>query len=197
MNTKIIILGGFLGSGKTTILLELAQAICKKSHKPTPVALLENEVGEIDVDSVLVGSQGYALKSIFSGCICCELTGELRVAAESIINQYDPEVLIVEASGVADPLPISQTLESLSDDVSICALLDASRWERIHNALYNILTLPLLYADVVLINKSDLVESSLVDEIKLWVREVNEHSAAIPVSAKTGIPIDVVDAILS
>lgn len=74
-STKVIILGGFLGSGKTTLLLELGKYITAHSQKETPLAILENEIGEVDVDGAAVGQGGYAVKSLFAGCACCELLG--------------------------------------------------------------------------------------------------------------------------
>lgn len=186
-DTKILILGGFLGSGKTTVLLELAKYITARSDKETPIAILENEIGEVDVDGGAVGSAGYAVKSLFAGCACCELIGQLPSAVEGIMNDFQPELLIIETTGVAVPSSMVKALEPVSGDIRTCILVDASRWKRIHKPLEVLLRNQLESADVILVNKCDLVDEEALECAKTGALEyAGADRPLVCVSAKNG-----------
>ena len=99
---KVIILGGFLGSGKTTVLLQMAPLIREISKKEMALAVIENEIGEVSVDSRL--RQGYEVRELFSGCICCTLTSDLGSALREIGWEYDPEYVLVEGVSASDKM---------------------------------------------------------------------------------------------
>jgi G3E family GTPase len=86
---KILLLGGFLGSGKTSILLQLAKHIIAKEGKTgsTTVMIIENEIGDVGVDDKLLTSQGLAVKELFSGCACCTSTGDLLMDIKKIRDE--------------------------------------------------------------------------------------------------------------
>ena len=87
---KIIILGGFLGSGKTTVLLQLAKYITSQPGKPQ-VVILENEIGEVGVDNQLLSGASFAVENIFSGCICCSGAVDLVEGEQSVAGGQHPE----------------------------------------------------------------------------------------------------------
>ncbi|MDR2957199.1 MAG: hypothetical protein LBU61_03325, partial [Coriobacteriales bacterium] len=93
---RVIVLGGFLGSGKTTILLQLARRIVDKYQpsKEYPVVVIENEVGEISIDSELMGA--FQVTELIAGCICCTLSSDLTKSVITITETYDPEFIIIE-----------------------------------------------------------------------------------------------------
>ena len=184
---KILILGGFLGSGKTTVLLQLANWITSRSSRETPIAILENEIGEVDVDGSTVGSGGYAVKSLFSGCACCSLLGQLPDAVEGIFKEFDPEVLVLEATGVAVPSSMAQALAPHAKEVRTCVLVDASRWQRIRVPLEILLRGQLESADVILVNKCDLVDESDLESIKNEALEyAGSEKPVVFISAREG-----------
>lgn len=174
-DATIFILGGFLGSGKTTVLLQLTQWLSKQSNKETPVAILENEIGEVDVDGSAVGSKGYAVTSLYAGCACCSLLGQLPDAVEGIFCEFDPDVLIIEATGVAVPSSMAEVLTSHASNVRTCVLVDASRWQRIRVPLEHLLRGQLESADVIVVNKCDLVDVHDLEGIK---NEALEYAGA-------------------
>lgn len=195
-STKVIILGGFLGSGKTTLLLELGKYITAHSEKETPLAILENEIGEVDVDGAAVGQGGYAVKSLFAGCACCELLGALPDAVRGILDDFNPEVLIVEATGVAVPASMAQAISKICPQVKVAVLADASRWKRIRLPLRQLLTSQLESAQIVLINKCDLADQETIEMVK---EDVVSYSGVRPVvcmSAQQGLSEEDVQAIL-
>ena len=174
-NANVLILGGFLGSGKTTVLLEIARYMRAHSNKETPVAILENEIGEVDIDGAFVNSGGYAVKSLFAGCACCELLGALPEAINGILDDYNPDLLIVEATGVAIPSSMAESISNCANNVRTCVLVDASRWKRMRIALERLLRGQLESANVILINKCDLADDATIDQAR---REALEYAGA-------------------
>ena len=103
---KVLILGGFLGSGKTSLLLQLAYYITGNAlnDKKYQVVILENEVGEEGIDDKLLRGNGYQVENLFSGCACCTLSGELLSTVSKIEKELQPDWLILETTGLAYPL---------------------------------------------------------------------------------------------
>ncbi len=188
---KILILGGFLGSGKTSVLLQLAQYLVQQypGSQKSPVAIIENEIGQISIDDKLLRGNGYTVRDIFSGCVCCSLNSDLLSGVQEIKNTIDPEWLIIEATGVAFPDKIAESLfTNLGIVAQIVTLVDASRWQRIRMPLAHLIEGQLSDAHLILINKTDLVEETVLREVEAELRELNSDAAIYLIS---GIkPID-------
>ncbi len=170
---KIVILGGFLGSGKTTVLLRLAAyAVGNHEGSGVPVAIIENEIGDVSVDTKLLG--GYEVRELFSGCICCTLAGDLTSCSEEIRKQYDPEWLLIEATGMAKPSAVKQVMSTYSGAESLrtVVLADASRWDDLFDYMEVFMTSQLKGADVILLNKCDLVSPEDLERIRSDIEEL-------------------------
>ena len=87
---KFLIVGGFLGSGKTSFILNLAKYMVNV-RGIQKVAILENEIGEVGVDDKVLRGSGYQVKGMFSGCVCCTMAGELPINVRMIQHDYDPQ----------------------------------------------------------------------------------------------------------
>ncbi len=173
---KVLILGGFLGSGKTTILVELAKhVIGDDPGDGAKVVVIENEIGEVGVDDVLLRSGGLQVQNMFAGCVCCTLAGELVPALDKLQKEYDPELVILEATGVACPKSISDLIEKCLPEVPvrICTIVDAKRWPRIKPAIGNLIEDQLDNASTVIVNKVDLVTPEQADEVAADVAVIN------------------------
>lgn len=96
MKTKVFIISGFLGAGKTTFIQKLLQ----EQLADKKVALIENDFGEISVDANLLKDSGFQVKEMNAGCICCSLSGDFIKAMEELVKEVDPEVILIEPSGV-------------------------------------------------------------------------------------------------
>ncbi|WP_157967798.1 CobW family GTP-binding protein [Cohaesibacter intestini] len=170
---KLIILTGFLGSGKTSFL---SHFIDYQASRNLFVAVIQNEIGERGLDARLLG-QHYAVKEIDEGCICCTLIDNLTVAIDQICSQYQPDFLIVETTGLANPANLLSELSELQDRLEFCSvtcMLDAlNGGAALPN--YAILQDQIRVADTVLINKVDLVESGQIDHLKHEVRALNPY----------------------
>lgn len=188
---KILILGGFLGSGKTSVLLQLAQYLVQQSsgNQKSRVAIIENEIGQIGIDDKLLRGNGYTVRDIFSGCVCCSLNSDLLSGVQEIKREVDPEWLIIEATGVAFPDKIAESLfTNLGIAAQIVTLVDASRWQRIRMPLANLIEGQLNDAHLILINKTDMVEETVLREVEADLWELNSDAAIYLIS---GIkPID-------
>jgi G3E family GTPase len=173
---KILLIGGFLGSGKTSILLQLAKYLIAKERKPDGISvmIIENEIGDVGVDDKLLKSQGLEVKDLFAGCACCTSGGELLSDINKIKNEIDPNWIIIEATGVAYPRQIKESVETYFQvPVKILALADASRWKRLKNAMSGLLEAQMDVADCILINKVDLVDEETADKVAEDIRAFN------------------------
>ena len=94
--TKIDIVSGFLGAGKTTLIKKLIGTVLKG----TKVVLIENEFGEIGIDGGFLKESGIEIKEMNSGCICCSLVGDFGTSLKEVLSKYDPDRILIEPSGV-------------------------------------------------------------------------------------------------
>ncbi|MEO1814175.1 MAG: GTP-binding protein [Acetobacterium sp.] len=188
---KVIILGGFLGSGKTSVLLQLARYIAgDTSGNSTKVVILENEIGEVSVDDSLLKRNGYQVTNLFSGCVCCTMSGELILNLRKIRDDFNPELVIMEATGVAFPDNIRQTInQSLPElEVAVTCITDAKRWLRLLRPMEMLLEGQLEAAEVILINKIDMVDSPTLADVEASIRTFNNGAEFFKISAAR--PID-------
>ena len=180
---KTIILGGFLGSGKTTVLLQLAKYITGKPDFPQ-VVILENEIGEVGVDNEILEGAALAVESVFSGCICCTGAVDLIDAVQTIESQYEPDWLIVEATGMAQPSSIQTNLKNiLGLDSVILAIADASRWSKLMIASPVFVRKQLDGSGLVLLTKTDKTDADALAKAYGEVKECSGGAKVYPVCA--------------
>lgn len=181
-----IILGGFLGAGKTSVLLQLARQITQHCHGDSlPLVILENEIGEVSVDSRLLGE--YPVKELFSGCVCCTLAGSLTETVKSICKDYAPEYILIETSGMAHPEKAADTIRRYAPEageVRIMAVADAERFDELMDYMDVFISRQLSLADWIVINKTDTVDSSALSRIIAAVRGINSHAFILPFCAR-------------
>lgn len=198
---KILILGGFLGSGKTSVLLQLAEYLVsleKEYHSEVKVAIVENEIGAIGIDDKVLKKAGFIVNNLFSGCACCSLTGELVASIKKIQTELDPQWLIIEATGVAYPGSIRKAiLDEVGLDATILIIADAKRWQRLVNAMELLVSGQLEDTSIVLLNKVDLISSAELKQVEHSILNYNQTAEVIPISAKAVIPEDVLKKIVN
>lgn len=172
---RCVALTGFLGSGKTTLLLALAREIGARGEK---VAIIENERGAVGVDGPYLEANGLAVREISDTCICCDLQSGLGHTVRLLQSLYHPQWLLLEASGVAHPDELANTIED--EDMpdtrwSLVALLDAMRfapmWRDIGGLGY-LLRWQVERGDLVLLTRIDLVDQAQVDGALATIRGV-------------------------
>lgn len=194
---KVIILGGFLGSGKTTVLLQLAKYITANSRKEMALAIIENEIGEISVDGAMLS--GYQVKELSAGCICCTLTAGLGTALHQIHGEYDPEYVLIEATGLAMVDKITGVIRQYLPEVDwlrTLVLADASRWDDLMEGMDVFLENQLRGGDIVLLNKCDLVSHADQERLCREIGKMHPKAKTYPINANqdiTGILIDILE----
>ena len=194
---KILLVGGFLGSGKTSFILKLAHHMIEDLGIAN-IVILENEIGEISVDDKVLKGSGYQVKGLFAGCVCCTLAGELPSAVRQIEREINPDWIIMEATGVAFPYNIKENVENaLGINCKIVCLTDAQRWKRLFRAMDHLFRYQLMEADVVLVNKIDVADQESIDQCLSDVKELNPTAVVVPTCANESIPIELIDRIMS
>lgn len=182
---KVIIIGGFLGSGKTTTLRNLARHLIGKGKE---IAIIVNEVGEVGVDGETISSSGLVTKELTSGCICCSLKVSMEFTLQTIIEDYDPDIVIIEPTGIAFPLQIKEHIELMDlGEVSfspVVSIVDASRfgveWKQIPKFIEN----QIKESEIVCVNKIDLVDRETIASSAQKVLEINPDAIVVEFSAK-------------
>jgi len=175
----VTIVTGFLGSGKTTLLNHILA-----SQHGLRIAVLVNELGEIGIDGELIAASDNTTLELSNGCVCCSLNNDLVDAIFRVLEREEKfDHLVVETTGVADPLPIILTfLRSEFRDLvridSIIALADAANFSLDlfdSKAAYN----QLRYADVILLNKCDLAGDACLDLLEVKIRGIRADARVI------------------
>ncbi len=194
---KFLIIGGFLGSGKTSLLLRLA-AYMREKRGIKKTVILENELGKVGIDDRVLSGAGYSVRGLFAGCVCCTMAGELSLTVREIERDLAPDWIVMEATGMAFPGTVRENLaEQLGIQARVVCLTDAKRWPRLLNAMGDLLPLQLQGADVVLINKTDLVDEEALQAVRESVAGFTGPDAAIfPVCLNEGVEPAILDRIL-
>jgi G3E family GTPase len=192
---KGIVLGGFLGSGKTSVLLHLAKYLTELDTHPS-VIILENEVGEIGIDDVSLRLSGFSVTNLFSGCACCTVAGELVSAVSKIRTTLHPDWLLIETTGLAYPRLMQSNLKNaLSLETSIVIVVDASRWQRLFRPMAALLSAQIMGSDMVLLNKSDLAGPETIVSISRDIENIEPNTKITSCSARLPIERDILAAL--
>ncbi|MDI3486822.1 MAG: hypothetical protein PWQ51_2650 [Methanolobus sp.] len=182
---KVIIIGGFLGSGKTTTLRNLGKHLIDKGHK---IAIIVNEVGEVGVDGETISSSGLVTKELTSGCICCSLKVSMEFTLDSLIEDYNPDVVIIEPTGIAFPLQIKEHIELMDlGEISfapVVTIIDASRFGAEWNQIPKFIENQIKESEIVCINKIDLVDRETIASSTQAALEINPDAIVVEFSAK-------------
>lgn len=186
----VYILGGFLGSGKTTLLMKLASMYTKRGEK---TALLVNESGEIGVDGATLKAQGYDAIELPNGCICCSLSGTLQTALKNIKKDIDPDIIIVEPTGLALPHKVRELVQVSMidpDEIYIIGVADVQRFDDLVKKKEQFFKMQMSNADFIMINKMDLARPGQIEEVTGWLNKEFPDKPVFAVSAKTDENID-------
>jgi G3E family GTPase len=176
---KIDVVSGFLGSGKTTLIKSLL-----KAYENEKVVLIENEFGEIGIDGDIIEREGFEVFEISSGCICCIMKKDFQVVLSRIIEEFNPDRIIVEPTGISILSEIIDILSSkeVSEKCNINSLItvvDSINYLEQCDIFGEFFEDQINNAETLILSKSQFVESEKIEEIIESLREVNSKAAII------------------
>ncbi len=171
------IFSGFLGSGKTTIILHLVEKLQASGKQ---VVYIKNEIGDTDIDGQILHSKNIKTRELLNGCICCTLVGPFTTALTEVVETYHPARIFIEASGAADPSALALMVSShpllLRDGVvGIIDVLNFTGYADLTQTTKNQTT----FIDLLIFNKIELADLAQKRRVVGYVRELNTHSPII------------------
>jgi G3E family GTPase len=184
---KCIIIGGFLGSGKTTLIQKLVEHSGKQGQK---TAVIVNEIGEIGIDGDTISEGKTEIREITSGCVCCTLRVSMEYTLRNLMASYNPDTVIIEPTGIAFPGQIKRNIESMEIPgvtfAPIMNLVDAGCLSQETGELQNFMKNQIEEAELLGINKVELINCEKLLEICLLLRKLNPRARMLHFSARQG-----------
>lgn len=189
---NVLLFGGFLGSGKTSIILQVARYLVEglstqqlDSDKPSLV-IIENEVGETGIDDKILKAEGLNVRELIAGCICCTLNAELTVCLNEIQEELSPQWVIIETTGMAFPHTIAETITKYGkgiDSLKTIVVADAERWDDLSTIMPGLIEDQIAKANIILLNKIDCLEAEQVSNVEESIRIINSSALFYAISA--------------
>jgi G3E family GTPase len=187
---KIVQIAGYLGSGKTTLIIALSRKVAEAGMK---VAILVNDVGSVPIDGRVIAEYGLTVKDIGGGCICCQVAGTMMKTLETLARGPRPDVVIIEPTGIAVPDAIRQTVLLNAKRTGAVlgptiVLFDTTRTQKLltYDTLRRLVNTQVGDADIVALSKIDLASGEAVARAEQAVRELNRTAEIIRLSTVSG-----------
>lgn len=183
--TKALILSGFLGSGKTSLILRLGKHFAENLGKK--VVIIVNEIGEIGVDGDYLKKLGMNSYEITEGCICCTLKRDLESTVSEITSAFKPDYIFIEPTGIAFPSVIRKTVRKANIEPLVIGVVDLVRFPNLYKESKEFIERQLKEVEIVALNKIDVIKSKAeIDFITEIVKQLSPTAKIIFTSAKTG-----------
>ena len=177
--TKIDIISGFLGAGKTTLIKKLL----KDAYQNEQVVLIENEFGEIGIDGGFLKEAGIEIREMDSGCICCSLVGDFYTSLKEVIERYNPDRIIIEPSGVGKLSDVITAVEKATDENvvlnSYTTVIDVTKCKTYLKNFGEFYRNQLEHAGAVILSRTDKVSAEKAEKTLELIRTVNETAPVI------------------
>ena len=178
--TKIDIVSGFLGAGKTTLIKKLL----KDALAGTKVVLIENEFGEIGIDGGFLKESGIEIREMNAGCICCSLVGDFGTSLKEVMDTYAPERILIEPSGVGKLSDVMRAINDASEHTqmhlnSACAVVDASKCKVYLKNFGEFFNNQIAYAGTIVLTRTDKISDEKIAECVELLREYNKDATII------------------
>ena len=178
--TKIDIISGFLGAGKTTLIKKLL----KDAFQGEQVVLIENEFGEIGIDGGFLKEAGIQIREMNSGCICCSLVGDFGASLKEVISKYHPDRILIEPSGVGKLSDVIKAVKGVEEETglvlnSYTTVVDAKKCKMYMRNFGEFFNNQVEYAGAIIMSRTDIVDEAKAQASLELLREINAKAAII------------------
>ncbi|MBR1691843.1 MAG: GTP-binding protein [Lachnospiraceae bacterium] len=178
--TKIDIVSGFLGAGKTTLIKKLL----KEALSGEQVVLIENEFGQIGIDGGFLKEAGIEIKEMNSGCICCSLVGDFGTSLKEVLEQYHPDRILIEPSGVGKLSDVMKAVEDVAAHTEVklnsaVAVVDASKCKTYLKNFGEFFANQIEHAGTIILSRTGQMSEDKIEQSLSLIREHNEGAAVI------------------
>ena len=178
--TKIDIVSGFLGAGKTTLIKKLL----KEALDGSKTVLIENEFGEIGIDGGFLKEAGIEIKEMNSGCICCSLVGDFGTSLKEVISTYQPERILIEPSGVGKLSDVMKAVEDVAAELDVqvnsaVAVVDATKCKMYIKNFGEFFINQIAYAGTIILSRTDKASQEKINQCVELIREHNSVATII------------------
>ena len=180
MATKIDIISGFLGAGKTTLIKKLL----KEAYADEQVVLIENEFGEIGIDGGFLKEAGIQIREMNSGCICCSLVGDFGTSLKEVVDKYHPDRILIEPSGVGKLSDVIKAVQGVQGDVDIVlnsytTVVDAKKCKMYMRNFGEFFDNQVEYAGAIIMSRTDIIDEKKAQQAMELLRGINAKAAII------------------
>ena len=180
MATKIDIISGFLGAGKTTLIKKLL----KEAYADEQVVLIENEFGEIGIDGGFLKEAGIQIREMNSGCICCSLVGDFGISLKEVVDKYHPDRILIEPSGVGKLSDVIKAVQGVQGDVDIVlnsytTVVDAKKCKMYMRNFGEFFDNQVEYAGAIIMSRTDIIDEKKAQQAMELLRGINAKAAII------------------
>ena len=178
--TKIDIISGFLGAGKTTLIKKLL----KDAFQGEQVVLIENEFGEIGIDGGFLKEAGIEIREMNSGCICCSLVGDFGASLKEVVSKYHPDRILIEPSGVGKLSDVIKAVQGVQEEVglvlnSYTTVVDAKKCKMYMRNFGEFFNNQVEYAGAIIMSRTDIVDEAKAQAAMELLRGINSKAAII------------------
>lgn len=177
--TKIDIISGFLGAGKTTLIKKLI----KEAYGNEKLVLIENEFGEIGIDGGFLKEAGIEIKEMNSGCICCSLVGDFGESLKKVMEEFTPERIIIEPSGVGKLSDVIKAVQDLHNEQmvlnSYTTVVDGKKAKLYMKNFGEFFNNQVEYANTIIVSRAQMMKKEQLEEVVALLQEKNEHASII------------------
>lgn len=178
--TKVDIISGFLGAGKTTFIRELIS----KVYQDEKIVLIENEFGEIGIDSRFMQNAGIQVTEMNSGCICCTLVGDFAVALKKVVEEYHPDHILIEPSGVGKLSDVARAVLDMREEAGVTlhssiTVVDGKKIRMYMKNFGEFFNNQIEHASVLVVSRTQSMDERKLKECVGLIREHNEHAPLI------------------
>ena len=187
--TKVDIISGFLGAGKTTLIRKLLRDAVANEQ----VVLIENEFGEIGVDGGFLKDSGIDIREMKSGCICCSLVGDFSSSLKEILTAYAPDRIIIEPSGVGKLSDVMRAVSDVEEELEVennsaVTVVDVKKCKMYMKNFGEFFNNQVQFATTIVLSRTDVAKQEVIDEAVALIREVNPTATIIttPLALLTG-----------